>query len=291
MAADPSLVADMRDELYPDLFPAPNEPMKTQMNVRELLGNWARNAKAKEGISVEKDGNPEMFMAQRPGVYEDILDQIDYEMTDEDRDDAGSYQGDHHVLGLAVQGDRSWKELRSSFIHDEGSADSIKAIASVYLESVEDDSGEIVGLLPEFWSEGIAGAQTAFGDELPVLSIADLVGTPEAGAELIYGIVAWAKEMGRAVMITPDSKELETYYRGLGFLRGVHNGVLSDIMVYHGSEDDLQNEDLAGPFPFMQSEDTPSEGLLLDFDLGSDDDAPADTAFQRRLLARPPLRS
>jgi len=139
-----------------------------------------------------------------------------------------------HVFGLAVGG---------------ASDQNIQAIASVRLEEWFGGGKLNRGLVLD---RAIAAKLALSPDEpVSVVYISELVATPNerqkgVGAELVYGIVTWAKGMGREVMIDPANAQLEAYYGSLGFQKLEALG--SNMMVYRGS----------------QEVETPSRGLFLD---------------------------
>lgn len=213
------------DEEYPDLSP-PGPPKrktskKTQLKVHEVLQAWEQDAMAKEMIAASTlDKNGEMLMRRTLRNIRKMRHEINYKITD-------------HVLGLSVP--------------HKLSKGNIQALATVFLESWYDDFGKL---------HEEQGARHPWADaEVPVVYISEIVKKPAAHtkklavSDLIHVIVPWAQEMGRLVTITPANKEIEDYYKDLGFQR---IDAFALTMVYHGNHEQVRL----------------SQDLLLDFHLG-----------------------
>lgn len=220
------------DDEYPDLLPPTHRPMLTQLDVRRVLDAWTTDvATTSKGTGQgqgrplkELDAKSKMLMSQTLASVERIRFQLDYKITD-------------HVLGLAVP--------------HKISVDNIQVLATVLLDSWQDDYGALFG------------GRVA---EVPVIFISELVAAPSKRArantlhgsssqegvadELVQGIVAWATEIGRLVMISPTTPEMEEYYKILGFKR-IYADALT--MVYHPN----------------QEEEKANRGRFIDFSLAS----------------------
>lgn len=164
--------------------------------------------------------------------------------------------------------------------------DKIQAIASVSLQYEWDDKGKLHNVARE---QGLAAAHVegfhteneALPQRVPVVYIDALVTAPNLdhagqGAELVRSIISWAKSKGRLVEITPKNSQLEEYYYNLAFRRIDVFGFASRTRPTIGfASSPTEPEDpfewgRANPVDLMvyrgnRKEDTPSQGLLLDF--------------------------
>lgn len=191
-----------------------------QMNVRTVLMDWFDQARAKERQLKQTH--------DLKGATKMFSDQILLNMIHEDIE---MNVLDHHVLGWAV---------------GEASDDNIQAIASVRWVSEGDDDGTLHNIAKE---QGLVAPlplpTTGMGSlpyqRRPVVYIEAFVTKPteeQKGMEgdLINGIIDWAAEQGRLVVVAPDktSRTLQEYYYSLGF-RFLNDGPGSTIMVYRGN--------------------------------------------------------